>query len=94
MGSSSSQPEFNCNSTGDQVAAKWGATHAKDRYFLVTGAGAGLGFETACVLAGAGAKVTVTARTQEAADKVVADIKAKVLSQYSIDDIPVNHSCC
>lgn len=44
---------------------------------------AGLGFETARVLASIGAKLAVTARTQAGADDVVAKLKEKVL--YGID---------
>lgn len=78
MGSFGSKAEFSFSSTGDQVAAKFCAVSAKDRYVLVTGCNAGLGFETCRVLASQGAKLAITARSQKLADEVVAQLVAKV----------------
>src|SRR6266567_1460164 len=47
----------------------------KDRVAIVTGAGRGLGKAFALGLAGAGAHVVVTSRTQKDVDQVAAEIK-------------------
>lgn len=48
------------------------------RIAIVTGANVGLGFETALVLAGKGAKVILACRSAEKANKAMADIRQQV----------------
>jgi len=48
----------------------------KDKVFLVTGAGSGLGAATACALAEAGAKVVLVDLNRQAGEKMVAELGA------------------
>ena len=52
------------------------------RTAVVTGAASGIGVETARALAAAGAAVTVAARSAEAADRAVADIRASTGNEH------------
>ena len=49
----------------------------RDRHVLITGGSTGIGFHTACVLAGAGARVTILSSNPERSMRAVADIRRK-----------------
>lgn len=64
---------FSAESTAAEVIQGIDLT---DRRVIVTGGASGIGIETARVLAGAGAEVTLAVRNVEAGDRVAADLTA------------------
>jgi NAD(P)-dependent dehydrogenase (short-subunit alcohol dehydrogenase family) len=69
---------FNAESTATEVVAGVDLTGSRA---IVTGGASGIGIETARALAGAGAAVTLAARSREAAERTAADITASTGNQ-------------
>ena len=67
-------PHFDATSSTDDVIA---GVSLQGKVALVTGASAGLGTETARVLAAAGAEVILVARDEEKLAQVAADLRAQ-----------------
>jgi len=67
--------QFNADSTTDDVVA---GISLAGKTAVVTGASAGLGVETARVLAAAGARVVLVARNRQKLDRVLQSLREKV----------------
>lgn len=61
----------------------------KDKVVLITGAGAGLGYACAVAFANAGAKIAITDISQDALDKAVDDLNARVPRCWAYSMMPV-----
>jgi retinol dehydrogenase-12/retinol dehydrogenase-13 len=70
MGDTASK-ELGKGSTGEEVLQKVGSVRVEDKHVLITGGTSGLGFESARVLLNAGARVTITSRTEAQGLKAV-----------------------
>jgi NAD(P)-dependent dehydrogenase (short-subunit alcohol dehydrogenase family) len=71
-------PNFNSSTTSTQVTEAFGES-AAGKTFMVTGAGSGLGFETAKMLAKTNAKeIVVLTRSQAKSDETVEKLKKEV----------------
>ena len=68
------EPQFSAKTTADEVVQ---ALDLNGRCVLVTGANSGIGLETARVLASAGARVYVGARSIERSEAAIAQIRAR-----------------
>lgn len=77
MGSAATTARFGAKTTGNDIIAAFPGA-AKGRVALITGGTAGLGLETAITLAGAGAIIYLTGRSNKTVDAAVVIVKEKV----------------